>query len=433
MQNVFKLSNGLRVVTEKIDTVKSVSVGIWIETGSRNEDKVNNGISHFIEHMMFKGTEKRTALELAESIENVGGQMNAFTGREATCYYIKVLDENLELSLDILSDMMFHSKFSEEDIEKEKGVVIEEINMSEDSPEDVLADLHSTAIWGEDSISLPILGTVDTLRSFSRKLILEYIGEYYIPENSVISICGNFEDEKLYKYLEKYFSPWKSLSNKRVTKYSTPIILPDILYKDKPIEQLHFSLGLMGYELGDDKGYTLTLINNILGGGASSILFQKIREELGLCYSIYSYMSSYNNTGTLNIYAGLSPKYAERALNVIKEQLVEFAEKGISDTLLTTTKNKIKANYILGLESTSSRMFANGKTLLFLNKVNSQEDIMNKINSIHNQNVSKVMQETIEKGIINAAFVGNNFQMDSILPIIGEDKKAFPESSTILV
>ncbi len=252
MQNVFKLSNGLRVVTEKIETVKSISVGIWVETGSRNEDKVNNGISHFIEHMMFKGTKKRNALELAESIENVGGQINAFTGREATCYYIKALDENLELCLDVLSDMMFNSKFSEEDIEKEKGVVIEEINMSEDSPEDVLADLHSMAIWGEDSISLPILGTVDTVKSFNRELILEYIAEYYIPENSVISICGNFEEDKLYNYLDKYFSTWKSLSNKRVTKYSTPILLSDILYKDKPIEQLHLSLGLKGYELGND-------------------------------------------------------------------------------------------------------------------------------------------------------------------------------------
>lgn len=217
--------------------------------------------------------------------------------------------------------MMFNSKFSEEDIEKEKGVVIEEINMSEDSPEDVLADLHSMAIWGEDSISLPILGTVDTVKNFNRELILEYIAEYYIPENSVISICGNFEEDKLYNYLDKYFSTWKSLSNKRVTKYSTPILLSDILYKDKPIEQLHLSLGLKGYELGNDKGYTLTLINNILGGGASSILFQKIREELGLCYSIYSYMSSYNNTGTINIYAGLSPKYAEKALKVIKKRI----------------------------------------------------------------------------------------------------------------
>ncbi len=178
---------------------------------------------------------------------------------------------------------------------------------------------------------------------------------------------------------------------------------------------------------------TLTLINNILGGGASSILFQKIREELGLCYSIYSYMSSYNNTGTINIYAGLSPKYAEKALKVIKKELKEFAEIGVSSALLNNTKNKIKASYILGLESTSSRMFANGKTLLFLNKVNSQEDIMGKINAIDKDKVKMVMNETLEKGIINAAFVGNNFQMDSIFSIISEDKKAFTEGSSILV
>ncbi len=418
MQNTFKLSNGLRVVTEIIPTAKSISVGVWIETGSRNENKLNNGISHFIEHMMFKGTEKRTALELAENIENVGGQMNAFTGRESTCYYIKALDEHLELTLDILSDMLFNSVFSQEEIEKEKGVVLEEINMTEDSPEDVLSDLHSTAIWGEDSISLPILGTVETVKSFTRADLIEYISSYYIPENSVISICGNFQEDELKFLLEKYFSSWKCSEYKKLTNYSSPLIQNNILYKDKPIEQVHFSLGLGGYALGDDMVYTLNLISNILGGGASSILFQKIREELGLCYSIYSYMSSYNNTGTLNIYAGLSPKFTEQALSVIKDELAEFAERGIDENLLNTTKNKIKAGYILGLESTSSRMFANGKTLLFLNKVNSQEDIMNKIDSIDEKKVKIVLNDIIKKGIINAAFVGNSIELESVSSIL---------------
>ena len=207
MYNLFKLDNGLRVVVENIEYVNSVSVGLWVENGSRNENARNSGISHFIEHMLFKGTSDRTAKQIAEAIEDVGGQINAFTGREATCFYIKALDTYLELSLDILSDMLFNSNFSEDEIEKEKGVIIEEINMSEDSPEDVLTDLHTKAIWNTDSISLPILGTMDTVKSFSRKMIVDYIDSYYIPENSVISISGKFDMKNIEKLVRKIF--WK--------------------------------------------------------------------------------------------------------------------------------------------------------------------------------------------------------------------------------
>ena len=205
MYNLFKLNNGLRVVVENIEYVNSVSVGLWVENGSRNENISNSGISHFIEHMLFKGTVGRTAKQIAEAIEDVGGQINAFTGKEATCYYIKALDTHLELSLDILSDMLFNSNFSEDEIEKEKGVIFEEINMSEDSPEDVLTDLHTKAIWNKDSISLPILGTMDTVKSFNRKMMLDYIDSYYIPENSVISISGKFDMKNIEATSRKVF------------------------------------------------------------------------------------------------------------------------------------------------------------------------------------------------------------------------------------
>lgn len=233
MYNLFTLDNGLRVVLENIDYVKSVSVGLWIENGSRNENLKNNGISHFIEHMMFKGTENRSALQIAECIEDVGGQINAFTGKEATCYYIKILNSHIELALEVLSDMLFNSKFKEEDIEKEKGVIIEEISMTEDSPEDVLSDLHCKAIWGDDSISYPILGTVETVKSFKRKDIVDYINKYYIPENSVISICGNFDINELEKLINKYFGNWNSGENKNITVYSKPKIENNHLFKNK--------------------------------------------------------------------------------------------------------------------------------------------------------------------------------------------------------
>lgn len=422
MYNLFRLDNGLRVVVEKIDYVKSVSVGLWVENGSRNENKNNNGISHFIEHMFFKGTTNRTAKEIAESIENVGGQINAFTGKEATCFYIKTLDNHLDLCLDVLSDMLFNSKFDSEDIEKEKSVVIEEINMNEDSPEDVLSDLHSIAIWGEDSISYPILGTEDTVKSFNSEMIKDYISQYYIPENSVISICGSFDMNSIEKLIEKYFGNWTS-NLKRLTTYSSPIIIKDNLYKNKPIEQLHISLGLEGIPLGNDDVYTLLILNNVFGGGVSSILFQKIREELGLCYSIYSYISSFNNTGVLSIYTGLTPNCASEALKVIKDEIYNFASTGITKEKLYTAKEQLKANYILGLENTSSRMFSNGKSVLFLNRINTPENIMEKINNVNEEGINVMLRKCFLQGILNSAFVGNNLNSNDMSSVLGSKIK----------
>jgi predicted Zn-dependent peptidase len=424
MYNWFKLSNGLRVVVESIDYVNSVSVGLWVENGSRNESPENNGISHFIEHMLFKGTENRSAKALAEEIEDVGGQINAFTGKEATCFYIKALDTHLELSLDILSDMLFNSKFREEDIEKEKGVVIEEISMSEDSPEDVLSELHNKAIWDEDSISLPILGTVDTVKSFTREQLIDYVSSSYIPENSVISICGKIDLTKIQVVLERFFGEWKC-ANKKVTNYSAPHIMNNNLYRVKSIEQLHISLGIPGIPMGDDDMYTLLLVNNILGGGVSSLLFQKIREEYGLCYTIYSYVSSFYNTGVVTIYTGLNSKFAGDALNLIKQELDGFIKNGISDDKLFKAKEQIKGNYILGLESTSSRMFSNGKSMLFLNKINEPKYIMKKIDDIDQMDIDRVMDRTFKKGILNSAFVGDNLNMELYTKVLANSKGAY--------
>lgn len=424
MYNLFKLKNGLRVVVEKIDYVNSISVGLWVENGSRNEDKINNGISHFIEHMLFKGTSKRSAKQIAEDIEDVGGQLNAFTGKEATCFYIKALDSHLELALDVLTDMLFNSRFSEEEIEKEKGVVIEEINMSEDSPEDVLSDLHSLAIWGDDPISLPILGTADTVKSFTRKQIIEYISAYYIPENSVISICGKFDMNDIEKIIDKYFGNWDS-NNKKVTRYSSPAIMNNNLSRIKKIEQLHISLGMQGIPLGSDDIYTLLLLNNILGGGVSSLLFQKVREEYGLCYSVYSYLSSFNNTGVVNVYTGLNSSYGADALSLIKEEIQNFSKQGVNAEKLHKAKEQIKGSYILGLESTSSRMFSNGKSVMFQNKINEPKDIMKKIDDINMEGIKRVMEKTFSKGILNSAFVGDEFDMNLFNSILEADTISF--------
>lgn len=424
MFNLYKLDNGLRVVTEYIEHVNSISVGVMVQNGSRNETKDVNGISHFIEHMFFKGTDKRNSKQIVQEIENIGGQINAYTSKETTCYYIKALNTHVDLCLDVLSDMLLNSKFDEEEISKEQGVVIEEINMSQDNPEDVLDEIHSEAIFGNDSLAYPILGTPDRIKSFNRKKIKDYIKTHYTPYNSVLSICGKFDEKELRKMIEEYFGKW-STENKYNPKYEIVTLKNNSKYTEKQIEQVHINLGLNGLPYADDKAYSLVLLNNIFGGGASSIMFQKVREELGLCYSIYSYMQPYLGVGTLNIYTGLSNKYADKAIEVINKQLYEFANKGISKELLDINKEKIKASYILGLESTSSRMFANAKTFLLQNKVKTQEDVINRINQIGNDDINYVLERCFKPGVISNAFVGQDVEVDKLNSIINEAKVAY--------
>lgn len=428
MHKIFTLKNGLRVVTEKLDGVNSVSVGVMIQNGSRNESEELNGISHFIEHMFFKGTNKRTAKQIAEEIENVGGQINAFTSKETTCYYIKTLSTHLDLSLDVLSDMLLNSKFDEEEIEKEKGVVIEEINMSEDNPEDVLDNIHSKASYGDNSLSYPILGTIEKIRNLKREDIIKFIEEKYTPYNSVISICGKFDEDEVISLIEKFFGKWKS---KKVYKpvYEGTEIKKNSVYVKKEIEQLHIGLGLQGLPFGDDRNYALVLLNNILGGGASSILFQKVREELGLCYVIYSYTQPFQEAGLINIYVGLSKEYADKALEVIKREVENFVKNGITEEQLKINKEKIKANYILGLESTSSKMFSNAKSLLLRNSIRTEEEVIEKIDNISKEDIDYVLKNCFGKGIINTAYVGSEIDKDYLDSFIYKSKEAYDNSS----
>ena len=426
MHNLYTLKNGLRVVTEKISESNSISVGVMIKNGSRNESLELNGISHFIEHMFFKGTKKRKSKDIVEDIENVGGQINAFTSKEATCYYVKNLYTHLELSLEILSDMILNSVFSVEEIEREKGVVIEEINMGEDSPEDVLDDLNSKACYGENPLSYPILGTIEKVKSIKREDILNFIKEKYTPQNTVISVCGKFDDKELKELIEKYFSNWNSESN-YVPTYENCEIQTGTYYKDKDIEQLHVILGLKGLPQGDEHGYALTLLSNVFGGGASSILFQEVREKLGLCYSIYCYPQPFQNAGSLSIYAGLGKNYGEKALEVILKEINKFAKEGITDDKLNINKEKLKASYILGLESTSSRMFSNGKSVLFKNKITTQEDVIKRVDKISQEDIRFVLDNCFKNGVLNTSFVGNNINYSKLNDIVFDSSKAYKE------
>ena len=424
MYNLYTLKNGLRVVTDRNDGVNSVSVGVMIQNGSRNEEIEVNGISHFIEHMFFKGTKKRNAKQIAESIENVGGQMNAFTSKEATCYYIKNLYTHLDLSLEVLSDMILNSKFDPEEIECEKSVVIEEINMGEDNPEDVLDDLHSKACFGQNSLSYPILGTIEKVKSITREKIIDFINNKYTPYNSVISVCGKFDEKELHDLIEKYFGGWVS-KKIYIPTYTDTFVHSDTYYTNKKIEQLHVSLGLKGLPYGHDQGYALVLLSNIFGGGASSVLFQKVREELGLCYSVYCYPQVYQGVGTLNIYAGLGKNYGEKALSAIQDELNKFVKNGISKELLAINKEKLKASYILGQESTSSKMFNNAKCVLFKNKINTEEDVIEKVDRITLDDIDFVLNDCFGNGILNSAYVAEEIDYEKLNNIIFDSTKAY--------
>jgi len=406
MLKKFSLKNGVRVVCEKIPYVRSVSTGIWIRTGSRNENPRNNDISHFIEHMLFKGTETRSAAGIAETIDNIGGQLNAFTGKECTCYYAKTLDEHIETALDILSDMFFNSVFAKKDIALEKKVILEEIGMYEDSPEELVHDKLSETVWGGSSIGWPILGTRKSLRNINREMIIEYMQERYTTDNMVISVAGNFDEAGLGELLEKYFGNWDAVSKPESEKPEVTF-KPEVSIKEKDTEQVHLCIGFEGIRNGDENIYPLLAVNNILGGGMSSRLFQRIREKKGLVYSIYSYPTTYLDAGLFTIYAGMRPENLEEVMHLIYDEIRLLKKKGITQSELEKTREQMKGNYILGLESTSSRMNSIGKSELLLGYVYTQEEILDKIRSITMDRVMNIIDSIFDLERKGISIVGN--------------------------
>lgn len=400
------LKNGLRVVCEKIPYVRSVSIGIWVKTGSSNENQQNNGISHFIEHMLFKGTEKRSAAQIAESIDNIGGQLNAFTGKECTCYYTKILDEHIDTAVDVLSDMFFNSIFAKKDIALEKKVVLEEIGMYEDSPEELVHDILSETVWDGSAIGYPILGTRKTLRGINEDMIRKYMNDRYTTNNTVISVAGNFDEDALNEILEKYFGHWGSTKESQQGSQNVNF-RSEVSVKEKETEQVHICIGFEGIKNGDVKMYPLLAVNNILGGGMSSRLFQKIREKKGLVYSIYSYPTTYNDAGLFTIYAGMKPENLEDVTKLIYDEVRLIQKKGITTQELQKSKEQLKGNYILGLESTSSRMNSIGKSELMLGYIHTPEEILHKIEAIKMEGVEYIVQNIFDLEKKGVSVVGN--------------------------
>jgi len=398
------LPNGVRIITEEIDHVRSAALGIWVGAGSRDEREGFEGISHFIEHMFFKGTEHRSARALAESLEAVGGQLNAFTTKEYTCYYAKVLDEDLDLAIDVLSDMFFSSLFDEKEIEKEKNVVIEEIKMYEDSPDELIHDVFSECVWNDHPLGKPILGTEESIRSLSRERIMQFLTEHYAPDNVVISVAGKIKHEDVVAKLSPHFGTFNR-GGRRVLE-ETPKGLTIEHYQKKDTEQMHILLGVPGLGQDDEDIYAMHIFNNILGGGLSSRLFQEIREQRGLAYSVYSYHSTYVDTGLFAVYAGTSPKNTQEVIACILEELMEMKKKGISVEELVRTKAQIKGGLYLGLEAVSSRMSRLGKTELTYNRVLSPEEVVEKLEKVTQEDVLRVIGRLWQKENISIMTLG---------------------------
>lgn len=400
------LKNNLTLVYEKLPFVRSVSFGLWIGTGSRYETPETNGISHFIEHMLFKGTELKTAKDIAMAIDNIGGQINAFTGKECTCYYTKTLDSDLETAMEVISDMLFNSRFDPAHIETEKNVIIEEIGMYEDYPEEMVHDMLAEEVWSGNSLGYPILGNNQSILGITRDNLLEYMKTYYVPENSVISVAGNFNEQELLEMVEKYFVEWKSHNYCKVHAYK-PWFNKSIRVKRKETEQVHMCLGFRGVKHGEDKLYSLMTLNNILGGGMSSRLFQKIREEMGLAYSIYSYPTSYRDVGMFTIYAASSPKKYMDVIKLIKDEISTIIRGNISESDLEKAKNQLKGNFILGLDSTSSRMNSMGKSQLITGRVRSPDEVLENIDKVTIESITEVINYVFRPEQMGISAIGD--------------------------
>lgn len=398
------LDNGLRVVIEEMPTCRSVAFGIWVKTGSRNETPEDNGISHFVEHMLFKGTDRYSANDIADIFDGIGGNVNAFTSKEYTCYYAKVLDDHLPQAVEVLSNMFFNSMLDPEDMVKERNVILEEISMYEDTPDDLVHDLASKAAYVDHPLAYSILGLEKRLKAMDPESLRQYIARNYMIENTVISLAGNINEDVL-DLIRKHFDGFQNHGS--VQAVTAPIFRDGMIFHKKKAEQNHICLSLPGYQVDHEHTYAMVLMNNMIGGGMSSRLFQEIREKRGLAYSVYSYHSSYRDSGLFTLYAGTAPGQTEEVLQVTMDVLHGIKSNGMTEAELRRGKEQLKGSLILSLESTSSRMNRLGKNELLIAKHYNLDELIDRIEKVSLEQVQTVIQHTFAQPFA-MSMVGSN-------------------------
>jgi len=405
------LDNGIPVVMEQLKNFRSVIVGIWVKVGSRYETHDKNGISHFLEHMFFKGTKKRTSTDISFHIDSIGGDLNAFTSRENTAFYVKVLDEHIEKGVELLSDIFLHSTFPEEGVEKEKGVIKEEIKLVEDTPDDYIHDLFSRTVWGDSGLGQSVLGRRESIKSLIREDLVRHVRKYYGTSDTVIACAGNFDTEAVITILNHCLGSLRGGSEPELLEPSR--FKSEIAIFQKDLSEAHICLGVEGLPHASKERYAMALLNSILGASVSSRLFQEIREKKGYAYSIYSFASSYLDTGSWAVYAGTGRKKAVTVTELIIKEMKGLYET-ISDTEVKRAKDQLKGNLVLGMESTSSRMQSIARQEIYYGRYFSQNEIIKEIEAVTPDHVRSLANRLVNNGKMSLAVLG---------PAKGEDFK----------
>ena len=392
------LENGVRVVSETIPHVRSVSVGIWANVGSRDEGPAQNGISHFLEHMVFKGTKNRNVREIAQSLESLGGYLNAFTTKEQTCFYARVLDTNLGEAMDVLADLVLHATFEKKEMEREKLVVIEELKNAEDDPEDIIHDYFERSIFPDHSLGYPIIGTEENVRHFRQDDLRSHIARHYQPGRIVVSAAGNVDHDILVRLARKYFRRIRTTAgeNARIAGPVQSAPGTTVEYR-RPINQAHICLGTLAYSIAHPDRYTLMLTNALLGEGMSSRLYQTIREKHGMAYTVYSFVNLLSDTGVFGAYLGTDRKNIQSAIELVYKELDRLKRRPVSAAELQRTKSQIKGTLMLGLENMSGRMIRLGSAELYVERYVSLDTILERVDDVSPDDILRVSNDVFDE------------------------------------
>jgi predicted Zn-dependent peptidase len=401
-----KLPNGLTVITEQMQHIRSASIGVWLQTGSRDEDPEWNGISHFIEHMVFKGTKHRTAEEIARQVDSIGGNMDAFTAKECICFNVKVLDENVPVALDILSDLVLNPVFDVSDIARERGVIMEEIKMDEDNPDYLVHEIFTQNFWKDHPLGKPILGTKETVKRFERDAVLDAYAHRFAPGNIIVSAAGNLDHDRFVELVRDHFEHMTPMTNGFHS--STPKISSRIILRNKKaLEQVQLCIGVPAHPIAHEKRHAGYVLNTLLGGGMSSRLFQNIRERQGLAYSIYSDLNPYRDTGCLAVYAGTSLASASKVVQSVVSEFRKLKTESVPDEELRRSKAQLKGSLMLSLESSTSRMSNLARQEMYFDRYYDLDELIERIEAVTAEDLSRLASEFFKPESVAVTALGN--------------------------